>query len=265
MQDRTRIEDFQESNIDDLIHVCSSKRLNDLLHQKGVSLKKRWLHNMLAQYGCCAKIAYLDDKPVAQVLYHPEEADASRPFRRENVLVLDCTYNPTLEAQRLGIGTRLLRNVVQDARQRKTCLGNKPCKFITAKAFNTSEFLPLPEFYKRNGFLPTPAGNQLYLPIESGYEQTPSAGEYEPFVEDRDRALIFYGSSCQFSYPFAKKIEALIRETIPSLEPILINEWEQPEEALRRKNSMVIVNAKAIQTFFMETEKFKEEIRQAVS
>ena len=45
----------------------------------------------------------------------------------------------------------------------------------------------------------------------------------------------------------------------------MINEWEKPEEAVKRKNWWLIVNAKPIQTFFKETRKFKEEIRQAVS
>ena len=45
----------------------------------------------------------------------------------------------------------------------------------------------------------------------------------------------------------------------------MINEWEKPEETIKRKNWWLIVNAKPRQTFFMETEKFKEEIRQAVN
>jgi len=44
----------------------------------------------------------------------------------------------------------------------------------------------------------------------------------------------------------------------------MINEWEKPEESRKRKNWWLIVNAKPIQTFFMKTTKFKEEIKQAV-
>ena len=81
---------------------------------------------MLRKYGSCAKIAYYNDKPVAQILYYPEEADITRAFKRENILVINCIYNPSAEAQKLGIGTRLLQSVIQDAKQRKTCLGNRP-------------------------------------------------------------------------------------------------------------------------------------------
>jgi len=265
MQENVRIENLKESNIDDLIYVCSSKKLDDTVHQQGIKLKKQWLHKMLQNYGSCAKIAYYNDKPAAQILYYPEEADITKAYTRKNVLLISCIYNPTLEAQKKGIGTKLLQNLIQDVKQRKTCLGNKPCKFILARAFNTGEFLSMPEFYKKNGFIPTPEGNMLYLPIEGEYELTPSVGNYEPLPEDKDKAIIFYGPSCQFSYPFAKKIEGLIQEVAPHIKIEMINEWEEPQESIKRKNWWLIVNAKPIQTFFMETERFKEEIRQAVS
>jgi predicted GNAT family acetyltransferase len=259
-----RIEDLQESNIDDLINVCSSKRVNDPLHQKGMNLKRQWLLKMLRQHGSCAKIGYLNERPIAQILFHPEKAEVAKPFRRKDVLILDCIYNPTTEAQKLGIGTRLLKSAIQDARRRRSCLGNKPCKFITAKAFSTGELLPLPDFYKKNGFLPTPEGEQLYIPIEGGYEPNPPVGEYEPLPEDTDKAIVFYGPVCQFSYQFARRTEAIIREALPDIDVELINEWEQPGEAIKRKNSSLIVNARVIHTFLMETEKFKQEIRQAM-
>jgi GNAT superfamily N-acetyltransferase len=265
MQERIKIEALQESSIEDLINVCSSKRLNDPVHQQGISIKRQWLRQMLTQRGTCAKIAYYEGRPVAQILYYPEEADPAKVFRRENVLALECIYNPTTEAQKLGVGTRLLKSTIQDAKQRKTCLGNKPCKFIAAKAFNTGEFLPLPDFYKKNGFLSAPSGDQLYLPIEGNYEPTPSAGEYEPLPEDRNKAIVFYGPVCQYSFQFAKRTEAIIKEVAPNLEVELINEWEEPEESIKRKNSWLTVNAKPIHTFFMETENFKQEIKQAMS
>lgn len=260
-----KIENLQESNIDDLIHVCSSKKLDDPIHKEGVSLKRRWLHKMLTQYGSCAKIAYHNGKPAAQTLYYPEEADVTKPHRRENVLMINCIYNPTPETQKLGIGTKLLKSVIQDAKNRRTCLGKKPCKFILAKAFNTGEYLSMSEFYKKNGFLPTPEGDAMYLPIEGRYEQITAIEEYEPLTEDKDKAIIFYTPVCQFGYPFAVKIKGLIEEVAPNIKIEIINTWERPEEAIKRKNWWLIVNAKPIKTFFMEKEKFQQEIRQAAS
>lgn len=260
-----KIENLQESNIDDLIYVCSSKRLGDPIHEEGVTLKKRWLREMLAKHGSCAKIAYHNGKPAAQILYYPEEADVTKPHRRENVLVINCIYNPTPEAQKLGIGTKLLKSVIQDAKDRSTCLGKKPCKFILAKAFNTGEFLSMPEFYRKNGFLPAPEGGRMYLPIEGSYESITSIGEYEPLDEDKNKAVIFYTPVCQFGYPFAVKIKGLVEEAAPNIKIEMINEWGKPEEAIKRKNWWLIVNAKPIKTFFMEKEKFQKEIRQAAS
>jgi hypothetical protein len=51
----------------------------------------------------------------------------------------------------------------------------------------------------------------------------------------------------------------------PKIKIELINEWEKPEESIKRKNWWLIVNAKPIHTFFMDTDKFKEEIKQALS
>lgn len=257
MREKTRIENLQESNIEDLIYVCSSKKLNDPIHQQGIKLKRRWLHKMLEKYGSCAKIAYYNEKPVAQILYYPEEADITKAFRRENVLVINCVYNPTAEAQKLGIGTRLLNSVIGDARQRKTCIGDKPCKFILAKAFNTGELLPLPKFYKRKGFLPTPEENLLYLPIEGSYEPATSVGEYEPLPEDKNKAVIFYGPICQFSHQFAKRIEEIIKEVVPNIGIEMINEWEKPEEAIKHKNWWLVVNAKPIKPFSWKRKNLK--------
>ncbi|MEM0007845.1 MAG: hypothetical protein QXR89_06240 [Candidatus Bathyarchaeia archaeon] len=261
MQNKLKIENLQDSNIDDVIYVCSSKGLGDPVHQEGVRLKRLWLKEMLDNYGSCAKVAYHDDKPAAQILYYPEEADKAKALRREGVLVINCIYNPTSEARRLGLG-KLLQGVIKDVKERKSCLGDKQCKFILANAFNTGEFLPMPDFYRKYGFILTGEGNAMYLQIEGEYEPAPKM-KYEPLEEDADKAIIFYGQKCQFSYPFAKKIEAMIRETLPNIKIEMINEWEKPEESTKRGNWWLVVNAKPIHTFFMDTERFKAEIRQA--
>jgi predicted GNAT family acetyltransferase len=137
MPKQLRIDNLTESNINDLIYVCSSKKLNDLIHQHGIKLKKKWLRTMLKEHGGVAKIAYLNDKPVAQILYYPEAADPTSPCKRENVLIIMCTYNPNAEARGRGVGTKLLNSLVEDAKKRRTCLGNVPCRFILARSFNT--------------------------------------------------------------------------------------------------------------------------------
>ncbi|MFP3984922.1 MAG: GNAT family N-acetyltransferase [Candidatus Bathyarchaeia archaeon] len=261
---KIRIANLENSNLEDLIFVCSSQKLNDPIHQRGINLKKRWLSRMMEEHGTCAKIAYYNQKPVAQILYFSEEADVTRTSRRENVLVINCIYNPTPEAQKHGIGKTLLKSVIEDAKQRKTCLGNKACRFILAKAFNTGELVPLYDFYRKYGFKPTiERDDLLYLPVEGFYEPAETVGEYKPLDEDKSKTIIFYNPICQFSYPFAKTIEDIVKEVAPETKTELINEWAKPDESIKRKNCQLIVNAKPIHTFFLETEKFKEEVKQA--
>ncbi|MBS7620897.1 hypothetical protein KEJ32_02075 [Candidatus Bathyarchaeota archaeon] len=60
-----------------------------------------------------------------------------------------------------------------------------------------------------------------------------------------------------------EKDRVMIRETLPNIKIEMINEWEKPEESIRRGNWWLVVNARPIYTFFMNVEKFKAEIRQA--
>jgi GNAT superfamily N-acetyltransferase len=259
------IEDLQESNFDDLIYVCSSKKLNDPIHMKGVALKKAWLVEMLERYGSFAKIAYLDEKPVAQILFHPEEASPISTLRRRGVIHLDCIYNPTPEARQLGIASKLLQSLVEDCQQGKGCLQGTPCRFIVARAFNTGEALSLSQFYARRGFKPSPTESGImYLPISEPYQPGPTQGEYEPLPEDKGRAIVFYNPTCEFSYPFALRIAESIEEITLGIAIELVNEWENPEESLKRKGCTIIVNASPIKTFFMEKEKFQREVREAL-
>ena len=253
--------------MEDLVLVCSSKRLDDPIHQEGVHLKRLWLQEMLDAYGSCGKIAYYRGRPVAHILYFPEEADRTRASRREDVLTIHCIYNPVPVAQRVGIGRRLVSEVIEDAKQRQTCLGNKPCRFVVANAFDTGEFLPMPEFYTRCGFIfAVESGKPVfYMSIEGVYEPLVSGGEYEPLEKDKDRVVILYGPVCQFGYPFAKTIEKLVKEVASGVKIEMINEWEHPRESIERGNWWLVVNAKPIRTFFMDTDNFKKEVKAALS
>lgn len=260
-----RIENLQNSNIDDLIQVCSSKKLDDPIHQRGIALKKAWLREMLRSYGPFAKIAYLHERPVAQILFYPEEADPTSILKRRCVIHLSCIYNPAPEAKRRGIGTRILQSLVEDCRSGAGCLRGTPCWFIVTRPFDTGEALPLHQFYSRKGFKSSPTDpGVMYLPISEPYQPEPPQGEYDPLSEDRGRAAVFYGPSCEFSYPFAISIAETIREIAPGLPIELINQWERPKESIRRKNCEIIVNARPIKTFFMEKEKFQREVKEAL-
>lgn len=163
----------------------------------------------------------------------------------------------------MGVGTKLLESLIHDARQHQTCLGNRSCRFIVAKVFDTGEFLPLPGFFRRRSFLPTLDDDQLWFPLTGSYEIAKPIGEYAPLEEDKNRAVVFHSSTCQFSYPFAEKIRMVIEEVLPNIKVDLIDEWERPGELIKRKGCKLAVNSKPIHTFFIETSKFKREIERA--
>ncbi|RLG42196.1 MAG: hypothetical protein DRO05_01950, partial [Thermoproteota archaeon] len=206
-----KIVDLNEDNIDDLIYVCSHKWLSDPKHRKGIELKKKWLLKMIKEVGVCAKIAYLDDKPVGQVMFWPERSDPSDPYAREGVLCLQCIFVPFREAQRKGIATALLNSLIEDCKERPEKLGLSGCKFIVTQAFDTGLYLSQADFFRRRGFKNCPDGgpSDLYLLISGEYEPKPEV-KYEPLEEDAKRAVIMYGSACQFGYVFAMRAYELI-------------------------------------------------------
>ena len=109
MEGKIRIENLRDSNIEDLISVCSSTRLGDPIHQQGVNLKRRWLREMLEKHGSVAKVAYFEEKPVGQILFYPEESNVANGSPRKGALVTLCVYNPASSVQKHGIGTKLLQ------------------------------------------------------------------------------------------------------------------------------------------------------------
>jgi hypothetical protein len=77
------------------------------------------------------------------------------------------------------------------------------------------------KFYSENDFLSSSEANVMYLPIEETYEPR--------------KPIIFYGPICQFGYQFAKRTEALIKKIAPYIQIEMVNEWEKPEESIKRK------------------------------
>ncbi len=256
-----RVADLEEANIDDVFRVCSHGRLNDPLQQQGIELKRRWLLEMLKEYGPCTKIAYLDDDPVAQILFYPESAAPFIADPRRDVVVLHCEYNPFPEARGRGVGTALIKSLIDDCRTGLPCLKGRPCRFIVAKPFNTGEGVSLDEFYASNGF--KQGRGEMYLEITAPYQPRRTM-EYRPLSEDKGRAVMFYDPICEFSYPFAVKVKEFLLEIDPGLPVELIDQWRHPEESIKRGNHVLVVNAKLITSFWTQREAFRREVEQAL-
>ena len=255
------VKDVTESNIDDAFGVCSHNKLDDPLQRQGIELRRLWILDMLNEYGSCVKVAYLDGKPAAQLLFYPEKAAPFIPKPRRGVMLLRCVYNPFKEAQGKGVSTALMKNFVEDCRDKPRCLKGVPCRFIATEAFNTGEGIPMEKFYASNGFVKR--GEEMILKIEGRYA-SPHRLNYKPKPEDRNKAFTIYNPTCEYSFPFATRVRDILKVTYPELPVELINQWEDPSASMRLANHWLVVNGVNINSSLHNRKALNREISLAV-
>jgi hypothetical protein len=210
---------------------------------------------MIKQVGPVAKIAYLNSKPVAQIMFYPETALPYLSQQRENVIRVECAYNAFPESRGKGIGDSLMESLVTD------CKLDKDCRFLVAEAFNTGEGVSLEEYYKRNGFLE--GEDELYLRINAEYKPKMKQ-EFKPFQEDKNKAMLFYNRNCEFSYRFTMITKKVLNEVDPNLKIEIIDMWEHPETSIKRRNELIIVNSIPIKSFVGDENEFIAEVKKAL-
>jgi len=264
--DQIRVVDVDVSNTDDLVSVCSFKRLDDPLHRTGMELKRNWIRDMLSRYGACAKIAYLSGIPCGQILHYAEKLDPLVEKPREGAVRVQCIYTSRVEARRKGMAKALLSNLLRDLGQPMACFSSQPCSFLFTNAFDTGEVFSQRRFFEHVGFKEaTDDSGMLYYPIAGSYVPTEATRSREGIDQDRGRAVLLYSPTCQFSYEFIEKAEATIRAVDPKLPIRLVNEWEHPSEALRRRGEKIVVNGVPIRSFFSGEDKFRHDIERALA
>ncbi|MBC7095295.1 hypothetical protein [Thermococcus sp.] len=253
------IREVDETNIDDMISVCDPPIISEA-YKKGVEIKRIWLLEMLRTYGDVGLVAYFNGKPAAQLLTYPEKADPTS-LKRENVLVVNCIYNPLVEAQGKGIARSMVEKLIEKVRGKY--------EFLLTHAFDTREFLSQAEFFKRLGFREMTkedlyysfSGRELKEPYSGFWKE---GGEYRRNDEDISRIMIFYEPVCPFSYLWAYKAEEIVKEISPELETRVLNGWEHPEEFVSRGRNWMLVNGIPIKSLPIERETFKEELKNAL-
>jgi len=264
--DRIRVVDVDTSNIDDLVFVCSFKKLRDPIHKMGIDLKTEWVREMLQKYGACAKIAYLDEIPRGQILHYAEELDPLVTKPRERAIQVQCIFTSRPEARRKGVAKALLNHLLRDLKRPMAYFHNQPCSFVFTNAFDTGEVFSQRRFFEHMGFKRAVNDSDiLYYPIAGTHTPEQIAEPREAISEDKGRAVLSYSPTCQFSFEFAKQAEAIIRAVDPELPVHRINEWERPSEAIRRKRDKILVNGVPIRSFFSGEDKFKDDIRRALA
>ncbi len=255
------VRDVDEAHIEDVFRVCSHASMDKPLQRAGMELRRAWLRRMLADYGPCAKVAYLDDKPVAQLEFIPEEAIPYVPEPRVGVVQLRCVYNPFPEARGKGAATALIRSLVDDCERGLASLGGKACGFIAAEAFNTGEGTPMDKLYAANGF--EAADGEMFRLIGRSYV-APRQVTYQPSPDDAGRAVALFNPTCEYSYGFAVRVREFLGEVAPRLAVELFDQWESPKESIMHGNHWLVVNATPIKGSWADKEGLRAEVKMAL-
>lgn len=270
-----RVENISKENLNDVFkicacafEICSQNKFDCLLYKNGTEVRKRWLIDMLEQQGPCAKIAYLDGKPVAQIQFCPEETIPYISAPRKSVVNIICTYNPIPEARRKGAATALVKALVDECNSGLDCQSGKPCRFLVTLPFPPDGKPSLTEFYKKNGFIH--GHKEMFLEIKGEYVPR-EVPDYNSLPGDLDRTIILYNPACEWGYFYASKVEELI-QGIDADHPVeSYNICERPEEYIKRSLQRVtagraIVKGQVISggIFWTDREAFLREVEEAL-
>jgi len=118
---QVEIRDSTLENLDDLVGPGCAPRFDDPRHaqtlKEGGLRKKEWVSKALQRFGCCAKIAYAEGKPVGFIEFYPMSVFPLLPKREKKTILITCVLvsDKTLRSQ--GIGTKLVQELINDLKQ----------------------------------------------------------------------------------------------------------------------------------------------------
>jgi len=252
---------------DDLIDVCSRGRPVDPAHAEGVRIKREWLTEVTRANGPIAKLAYLNGRPAAQLMFYPEDAASRIPGRRD-VLVLYCVFTGAPEDRQQGLASSLLRSFLDEVRSGKLkVMAGRGVRFIRAPVFETGEGLSMTELYRRYGFSHGPAGTrEMFREVQGTYEPPPRPKPAPPSGDRQrgrllpvGRALVFYTPHCQWSYVFAEQMGRVIRNLSPGHEVLFVDAWRDPA-ASDWPGAQAVVDGIPIFTHISEGDQFQRQV-----
>lgn len=264
------IMDVSSENMDDVFKVCSNaNRPDDEFTVKGRAIRTKWLMKMLNEYGSCLKIAYLDEKPVAQLLYYPESVMSFIHDPRNDVIHIQCVYTPFPETQGKGAGAALIRSLIRDAAQGMQILDGRPAQFIVAYPFLSEEGILLSDFYKKMQF--NEGVDELFYEINGSYSPR-KIPDYTPLPMYKDSIVIFYNPTCEFGYFYANHVKQILKKNFENIPITIYNVWDNYSEYLKRPSkaiiaARVIVNQQTVDDylFWTDIEGWLEDIREKLS
>jgi N-acetylglutamate synthase-like GNAT family acetyltransferase len=255
MNSEYAIVDVTEETRGDLSALCvpPEKRDNPVF-VKGIQTKMEWVKTMLDTHGACAKLAYSDSQLVGMIQYIP--------VFHEQIIKIQCIFVPDQSYHQKGIGTGLLRALMQDVNTPSPLFADLFPRALLAYAFEVPGWYSQHAFFERRGFIPVKNdADYLYYPLEEGFSY--ARRKYIPQEEDKGKALIFFDSSCPFCVSFHETLIHSLRDITDI--PIRVIDIFEEEEAVKKRgcNPHCAVNTIPIQSFVFD-ESFPSEVKQAL-
>ncbi len=163
---KIEIKEVTSENIDDLVGPGCAPRWDDPRHaqtlKEGGLKKKEWVRTALHKFGCCAKIAYFEGRPVGFVEFYPMEVFPLLPKRQKRTVLITCVVVPEKALQNHGIGSELVQSLVEELKHRPLpCFNSKTAEEIAVGSWGCHTGFPesrprFRKFWHKNGFKEDP-------------------------------------------------------------------------------------------------------------
>ena len=267
MTDGIIVKNVREDNVDDLCRLCVASRLRDDPDWiRGAADKKKWAAEMFPKWGSFAKVAYENGNPAGMIQY--------RPSPEERVVRIDCMYVPAQRYWGKGIGSRLLRSLMEDVKKPMKWFDNRRPLALVTTTFpgGEPEQYTAREFFTRKGFRQIGEDpDHLYYPLQPCFVYKPLPKKEVRYIrqdEDQGKVVLISGPDyCPATYPyFLKRMEKYIREIDPGVSIRWIDSSEEPGEPKKRNVGIgaCIVNATLIKSYVLAKDNFQKEVKVAL-
>jgi len=267
-----RIEEVDESLLDDEIHLCLPPRNSQqyAAFVSGVEKKRAWLGKRLRELGSVAQIAYSKRQPVAFIEYVSATSAPIPTVEGEKTALITCIYKPRFQGK--GIGTKLVQAALGrlrqlDIRRAKTLVARDP-HWINSGIYLKNGFQLEKTFFKPGGTEPL---DLLTLNLEGAetHAEEPTTIRFVPSVSDALPVGVVHFSSgqCPFNALIHSKLLKAL-EKFDSRHVVLevLDSWENCRLA-RECGAMysdIFVNGRASFLGPATQEEFEEEIRKEI-
>jgi GNAT superfamily N-acetyltransferase len=260
------IRDMTENNVNDALSVCTPEKMMPILsYRQGLEVRREWLLGLLRTIGTCCKIAYINEKPVGMIQFNPLHRIPYFATQRRDALYIHCIFVKH-EFRNQGIGSKLLKVLINEMKEPNPLFGNKPCQVFVTTARERHGFRQ-PSYFRLKGFSKV-AGNLnvglLYQLSNEEQVETLDISGHGPMRVDERGVKIFYDPSCQYCIYFNEGIRKLVREFRPDVSIEEFDLWTQSQEALKRGVTSRVTYINGTPIIFQEPERFREAVREAL-